>query len=160
VAPSGDVRIREVEAGDLEVFFEQQLDPEAVRRAAFPARGRAAFMAHWSHRLLGDPTVLTRTVVADGEVAGYIVCWEDSGTRMVGYWFGRRYWGRGVATRGLALFLEDVTPRPLYADPVATNAGSIRVLEKCGFRRLRPGEAAPAATGGAHVKQVVLVLDV
>jgi len=41
----GDVHLRDVEDDDLEVFFEQQRDPEAIRRAAFPARERDAFMA-------------------------------------------------------------------------------------------------------------------
>ena len=45
-------------------------------------------------------------------------------------------WGRGVATRALAAFLgEAETTRPLFAGVVAHNAGSMRVLEKCGFSR-------------------------
>ncbi|MEV6909279.1 hypothetical protein [Amycolatopsis sp. NPDC051071] len=38
--------------------------------------------------------------------------------------------------------------RPLYADPVKTNVGSVRVLEKCGFRLL-------PETDGDHVLLVL-----
>ncbi|MBV9844440.1 MAG: GNAT family N-acetyltransferase [Kutzneria sp.] len=134
-SPSGDVRIRAVRDRDLEVFFSQQLDPEATRRAAFPARARDVFMAHWATSIVTDPTVTVRSVLADGQLAGYVICWEQSGRYWVGYWYGREFWGRGVATRALALFLDEVRVRPLHADPIATNVGSIRVLEKCGFVR-------------------------
>lgn len=42
-----EISLREVQESDLPIFFEQQLDPEAARMAAFPARDRDAFMAHW-----------------------------------------------------------------------------------------------------------------
>ncbi|HEY6708338.1 MAG TPA: hypothetical protein VJB61_12185, partial [Actinomycetota bacterium] len=45
-----DVRLRDVEEPDLEVFFEQQLDAEAARLANFPSRDRERFMTHWATR--------------------------------------------------------------------------------------------------------------
>ncbi len=42
----------------------------------------------------------------------------QTGQREVGYWFGRQYWGKGVATRALAAFLDHVAVRPLYAHVV------------------------------------------
>ena len=51
----------------------------------------------------------------------------------VSYWLGREHWGRGVATRALSAFLAVETSRPLHALAAKDNAGSIRVLEKCGF---------------------------
>ena len=130
-----DLRLRDVEEPDLEVLFEQQLDPEAARVANFPSRDRERFMTHWTTKVLGDPTVLVQTVTVDGEVAGSIVAWWDQDRRFVGYWFGRPFWGRGVGTRALRLFLEDEPIRPLYADPFSGNTGSVRLLEKCGFER-------------------------
>ena len=41
---------------------------------------------------------------------------------------------RGIATQVLALFLECVTERPVYAYVAKHNIGSLRVLEKCGFK--------------------------
>jgi RimJ/RimL family protein N-acetyltransferase len=66
-------------------------------------------------------------------VAGNVGCWEQDGQRLVGYWVGREFWGKGLATRALAEFVEEVTARPLHAWVATSNLGSIRVLEKCGF---------------------------
>ena len=128
----GEVLLRDVIASDLPIFFEHQLDPEANAMAAFPARDRQAFMAHWN-RILDDETLFKQTILCDGHVAGNIVSWEQSGEQEVGYWIGRQYWGRGVATRALAAFLRHVQVRPLIAYVVKHNIASRRVLEKCGF---------------------------
>jgi RimJ/RimL family protein N-acetyltransferase len=128
-----DVRLRDIEAGDLPIFYEHQLDADATRMAAFPSRDRAAFDAHWATNILGNPATINRTIVVDGHVAGNIVSWRQDGDRLVGYWIGKEHWGKGVATRALAAFLNLVTERPLYAHVAKHNVGSIRVLEKCGF---------------------------
>lgn len=154
---AGEVRLRDVMADDLPVFFEQQLDPDAVRMAAFPSRDRAAFDAHWADNVLGDETVVKKTIVFDGEVAGYVVCFEQSGRPLVGYWVGKRYWGRGIATRALSEFLRGVGTRPLYASVAKHNAGSIRVLEKSGFR-ICGGVRAPAG-GVDDAEELTFRLD-
>jgi RimJ/RimL family protein N-acetyltransferase len=76
---------------------------------------------------------VTKAVIADGQVAGNVVSWEHSGRVEIGYWIGREFWDRGIATRALGAFLDEVTTRPLYAHAAAHNVASIRVLEKCGF---------------------------
>jgi RimJ/RimL family protein N-acetyltransferase len=128
------VILRETEAGDLPIFLEQQLDPEAVQMAALSARDRDAFMAHWG-KIFGDETVFTRTVMLGDEVAGYVVCFQRDGKRLVGYWIGREYWGRGVGTQALAGLLRLVKERPLFAFAAEQNLASIRILEKCNFVR-------------------------
>lgn len=127
------VMLRDVSEGDLPVFFEHQLDPEATRMAAFPARDRKDFMAHWT-RILSDETVITRTILFDGRVAGNVVSFVHSGEREVGYWVGKEFWDKGIATQALSMFLEQIETRPLYAHVARHNGASIRVLEKCGFR--------------------------
>jgi RimJ/RimL family protein N-acetyltransferase len=124
--------LREVVEGDLPRFHEFECDPEAAAMAAFPSRDRDAFMAHWAKTLAND-SALTMTIVADGEVAGSIGCWEADGHRFVGYWIGREFWGRGIATQALAELVGMVEARPLYAHVVKSNVASIRVLEKNGF---------------------------
>lgn len=131
-----DVQLRDVVHADLEVFFAQEHDPEAAARSQFPPRPRERFMTHWETKVLGDPTVHVQAVTVDGVLAGSIVAWwEQDGRRFLGYWFGREWWGKGIGTRALRLFLEREAARPLYADPAATNTGSVRLLEKCGFTR-------------------------
>jgi RimJ/RimL family protein N-acetyltransferase len=132
---SDEVRLRDVEEPDLEVFFEQEQDPEATRRSQFPPRDRERFMTHWTTKVLGDPTVLVQTVTVNGTPAGNVVSWWDEDRRFLGYWFGRPYWGRGIGTRAVTLFLQREQTRPLYADPYTGNTGSVRLLERCGFTR-------------------------
>jgi RimJ/RimL family protein N-acetyltransferase len=124
--------LREVVDSDLPIFYEHEHDREAAAMAVFPPRERDAFMAHWARTLATD-SALTWTVVCDGAVAGNIGCWEDDGRGFVGYWIGRAFWGRGLATQALAEVLDVVDARPLHAYVVKTNVASIRVLEKCGF---------------------------
>lgn len=126
------MRLRGVAEDDLPVFFEHQMDADADRMAGFPPRDRDAFMAHWN-TILRDASVVVRTVLLDGQVAGNMVAFDFEGRREVGYWFGRTFWGKAVATRALRAFLEEVTERPLYAGVAEHNVASIRVLVKCGF---------------------------
>jgi RimJ/RimL family protein N-acetyltransferase len=127
--------LRDVVETDLPVFFEHQRDPEAVRMAAFPARDKDAFMAHWERVLANDENT-TKTIVFEGQVAGNIAAFDRDGRREVGYWIGREFWGKGVATKALTELLELETHRPLYASVVTANPASARVLEKCGFKLL------------------------
>ncbi|HEX2641839.1 MAG TPA: GNAT family N-acetyltransferase [Thermoanaerobaculia bacterium] len=149
------IRLRNIEPDDLPIFYEQQLDADATRMAAFPSRDRAAFDAHWATNILGNSTAVTQTILADGQVAGYMGSWLQDGVRLVGYWIGKEHWGKGVATRGLAAFLRLVTERPLYAHVARHNLGSIRVLEKCGFSREREESIE---LDGNDVAELVFVL--
>jgi len=124
--------LRDVEPGDIDAFFVHQSDPEATAMAAFPARDREAHDAHW-RKVLADDSNVIRTIVDDGAVAGNIGCWEQDGKRLVGYWVGREFWGRGLATAALSELAAEIPERPLHAWVVTSNVGSIRVLEKCGF---------------------------
>ena len=152
-----EIFLRDVTEDDLPVFFEHQLEPEANRMAAFPARDREAFTAHWT-KIMADEAVTIKTIVFDAHVAGNVVSWEQSGERLVGYWIGRQYWGKGVPTRALSAFLGHVTTRPLYARVAKHNVASLRVLEKCGFT-ISGHDTAPADTGGEEVEEFILKLE-
>lgn len=126
--------LRPVEPDDIAVFFDHQDDPVANAMAAFPARDRAAHDAHWKTKVLaGDDTNIARTIVDGDQVVGNIVSWVVDGERNVGYWIGRQHWGLGHATRALTEFVAEVHERPLHARVAEHNAGSLRVLAKCGF---------------------------
>jgi RimJ/RimL family protein N-acetyltransferase len=99
--------------------------------------------------VIGNARAKKKTVLFNGEVAGNVVSWERDGKRLLGYWLGKTYWGRGVATAAVAEFVrEHETTRPLFAYVAVTNIASIRVLEKCGFQRV--GEPSAGADGVAE----------
>ncbi len=152
------VSLRPVATDDLPIFFVHQLDPEATRLAAFPSRERDAFMKHWTENVLGQPANVARTILVDGHVAGNIGAWTDadSGERLVGYWIGREYWGRGIASSALAQFLALDPTRPLTTRVAQHNLASIRVLEKNGFARV--GEDRFTARDGTLVDEFIYVL--
>jgi RimJ/RimL family protein N-acetyltransferase len=135
---------------DLPIFYDHQRDPVANRMAAFQPRERDAFMTHWAS-ILRDTSGVERTIELDGTVVGYVVLFGFEGRREVGYWIGREFWGRGVATRALSAFLDEVTERPIYAGVAKTNVASIRVLEKCGFTAMETSDEE-------HVGEVLLRL--
>jgi hypothetical protein len=58
------IMLREIESSDLETFYEHQLDPEAIRMAAFVCKDpkdKAAFDAHWK-KILNSPQITQRTI--------------------------------------------------------------------------------------------------
>jgi len=142
-----NVSLREAQENDLETFFGYESDPAAHELAAVVPRDREAFWTHWHANVLGDPGTEKKTILADGEIAGYLVCFDRDGKREVGYWIARSHWGRGIASRALAEFLRVSPRRPLHAIVAQHNPASRRVLEKCGFRVVGVGCGSPDGRG-------------
>lgn len=151
------ISIREVIESDLPIFFEHQLDPGANQMIGSEPRDHAAFMSHW-RRNAEDPDVILQTIVVDNVVAGNIVSFQLLGEREIGYWLGRDYWGRGIATRALQLFLQKFAERPLYAHVAKHNHGSLRVLQKCGFE-VSGEDSRPAAVPGTVTEEFTCELS-
>ena len=130
------ITIRNVETSDISIFFEQQLDLEANRMAAFvrdDPHDRAAFDAHWK-RIMDSTGIVKKTILRGEEVAGHISCYPQEGELEVTYWLGKKHWGEGVATQALKKLLQEITHRPLFARAAKDNIRSIRVLQKCDFK--------------------------
>jgi RimJ/RimL family protein N-acetyltransferase len=98
--------------------------------------------------------VLVRLVAVRGSDEPYY----DDGHPEVTYWLGKHFWGNGLATRALSAFLAHANPtRPIYARAAKDNIGSLRVLEKCGFRII--GENRGFANGrGKEIEEFLLQL--
>jgi RimJ/RimL family protein N-acetyltransferase len=127
------ILVRELAASDLPILFKQQADTESSVMAAVPSRDRKAFDEHWA-KIMMDEDITLRTIVVEGRVAGYLVSFLLLEKRQVGYWLGKEYWGKGIATQALTKFLKIVKTRPLWAHVATHNVASRRVLEKCGFK--------------------------
>jgi len=156
-----DFSLRDVLEADLPIFFAYQLDPDAQAMAAFTSKdpaNREAFLAHW-HQILADPSTINRTIVVDGQVAGSVSSYQDDGHPEVTYWLGKHYWGKGLASRALTEFLAHANPtRPIYARAAKDNIGSLRVLEKCGFKIIGENRGFANARG-KEIEEFLLQLD-
>jgi RimJ/RimL family protein N-acetyltransferase len=153
-------QLREISKSDLPIFFEQQLDPEANYMAAVTAKDpedRTAFTKHWA-KILADETITIRTILFEDLVAGHIVSHGWFGEPEISYWIGKEFWGRGVATRALSDFLDQLLDRPLYARTAKDNKASIRVLEKCGFE-LSGEDKGYSNARGQEVEEFILKLE-
>jgi RimJ/RimL family protein N-acetyltransferase len=127
------LQLRIVGDDDFPILYEHQLDIDANRMAAVVPRDWQAFQSQWN-KIISDPTVVARAIVVDDQVVGQIGCFQSDGQDCVGYWIGKGFWSRGFASRALKLLLEEVKARPLHARVATHNIGSIRVLEKNGFK--------------------------
>lgn len=151
-----NITLRDVNESDLTIFYEQQLEPEATQMAALPSRDQEAFMAHWTNNVMRNENGVVRTVLFDGQVAGNIVSWEQSGHWEVAYWLGKEYWGKGIATQALSEFLQIVNHRPLFAHVVKHNIASQRVLQKCGFAILSEEKFVE---DGTEIEEFIMKLE-
>ena len=159
---NNEITLRDVEDDDLPIFFEQQLDPEANAMAAFTGgdpENRSAFDAHW-RKIRADNTVLNKTILSNGQVAGYVASYidRDFGKREVTYWLGKEFWGQGIATGALSQYVRLIGERPIYGRAARDNTASIRVMEKCGFR-LTGYDRGYAVARGEEIEEAILELN-
>jgi ribosomal-protein-alanine N-acetyltransferase len=121
-------------------------DDEGVWRHLFEGFPRPYTQAHagaWcgdQHRNTAYGQIWA--VAVDGEAAGCISVRPDSGwlrcNAEVGYWIGRAFWRRGIASEALALVSAHAFDTPpevtrLYAPIFEHNAVSQAVARRCGF---------------------------
>jgi len=73
----------------------------------------------------------------------------------LGYWLGEPHWGKGIMSEALKALLEAAFGTGLYpkvqARALKSNAGSLNVLEKAGFKRTGEGPDTIGHSGGATV---------
>jgi RimJ/RimL family protein N-acetyltransferase len=157
--PMGDVALRPIEDGDLDALFEQMRDPESVWMAAFTAPDpddREAFDARMI-KLRTSPDILALAVTRNGQLVGNIGTWVMDGERDLAYWIDRAVWGQGIAGQALALLLELVPDRPIFARAASDNAGSVRVLQRAGFAVVGT-EVSYANARGAEIEETIFRL--
>ena len=130
------IALRPVMDADLDALFDQMRDPESVWMAAFTSDDpddRPAFDAHMA-RVRSSPEVTMRAVTCDAQLVGSMAAFVLEGQTEITYWIDRAAWGRGIASRALELLTDLVPVRPLHARAASDNVGSLRVLQKSGFK--------------------------
>lgn len=135
--------LRRWRSDDLEALLRHADDAEVERGLSdrFP---HPYTRADGEAFLAGSVIDLRQPVFAievDGEACGGIGVRPLDGERRIGaelgYWIGRRHWGRGLMTRVVGLFapwvIDALRLQRLQATVLDFNRASARVLEKNGF---------------------------
>lgn len=84
----------------------------------------------------------TKAIEYQGELVGTIGWSAQAGWKShvaeIGYWLGEAYWGRGIATEALRIMTQSALAsgecRKLFAQVLAPNTASMRVLQRNGYR--------------------------
>ena len=96
-----------------------------------------------------QPGMMQFAVCAGGEVVGNIGAVDRGREIELGYYIGRDHWNRGIATRALALFLQELRPlgKPVSAHVFAFNPASAKVLYNNGFNKRSGYQMEPSFQG-------------
>jgi RimJ/RimL family protein N-acetyltransferase len=141
------VELRAIEASDVDALYTIFGDAEVARywsRPAFTDRQQAlGFYAEICEGFAGRSLFQWGIVEGDGRnLLGTCTLYAFDGAPWrceIGFALGRGAWGRGIATRGVAVALgfafEALGVHRVEADVDPRNARSLRLLERLGFRR-------------------------
>jgi RimJ/RimL family protein N-acetyltransferase len=163
-APLGDgvVVVRLRRAGDLDAIAAASHDPETRRwleDTPMDAEARRTSMtrvaAAWRS---GEAAPLVIADAGTDEPVGIInLQFRNDAPATVAYSVFPAHRGRGIASRAVRLLagwaFGDLRLTRLLLEADEANAASIRVAEKCGFRRIG-SRTEPAADGGPHTTVV------
>ncbi len=86
------------------------------------------------------PNFITLAIEIDGEVVGWISANKFEGhSCSIGYWLAEKHWGKGLMTKIVKKFVSQIFKKyklkRIEADVYDHNPASMRVLEKCGFKK-------------------------
>ncbi len=135
--------LRDYTSTDVERLLELANNKQVSRYLVdtFPYPYTRADAAWWINIGCKEKGVTTKAIEHAGELVGGIGIKAQPGWRQhlaeIGYWLGEDYWGKGIASTALQQMTENAFAlgyRKLYAPVLATNAASMRVLEKCSYR--------------------------
>jgi ribosomal-protein-alanine N-acetyltransferase len=140
--------LRAPEPADIDRLFEIESDAEAMKHtnSSSSREQTEAHIARYAARFAEDGfSPWTAVLLDEDRVVGWGGLNKDPDEPEwgveVAYYIDRAYWGRGLATElvraSLAYAFEDLRLEQVGAFARPENVASVRVLEKCGFERLR-----------------------
>lgn len=126
----------------VRLYFSRAQQP--IIKAVLPQKAQTVeeALADYQATLLPHAKSYGRTILADGNYVGDVWCYglnhDEEPNAMMSYClFEPDYWGKGIATRAVGMFLEEIREKfglqTIGAFTFADHAASIRVLEKNGF---------------------------
>jgi RimJ/RimL family protein N-acetyltransferase len=91
-------------------------------------------------------------------VVGSVLIWQLMGEPQIAYGIGKEFWNKGVVTKAVQQFLAIFPDRPLFGRVAFDNIASIKVLTKCGFRKINE-EKSFAYARQKEISEMVFVLE-
>ena len=139
-----NIELRERTEETVITYFNMTRDTEVRKYLPQKAKTVEEALADFHKTQLPGATSFGRTIYVDGIHVGDLWCYciqAEEPNAMVSYCiFEKAYWGKGIATTALRLFIEEITAKfetkILGACTFSANQSSIRVLQKCGFEDL------------------------
>jgi len=145
------VTLRKLRMSDLNRIMEMFPDPEVTSAIGLtlsenPPKITREFEKKWLKKAIKEymkkkPSSYNLAIISDGihvgNVGAYKIDYEND-LVAVGYWIGKAYWGRGIATMALKLFINELNKKfkikRIEGFAFTFNPASMRVMEKCGFK--------------------------
>lgn len=156
------VELRERTEEHARIYFERTRDEEIQRMCPQKAQTAEEAAADFRKSVQPGSTSYGRTIYADGQYVGDIWCYcmheETEPDAMISYCiFEKKMWGRGIAAEATRMFLAEIGAKfaikTAGAFTYMDNQGSVRVLEKNGFR-LMESFSEEGAESGYYLKRM------
>lgn len=135
-------RLRQWLGSDAEALVPLANDPYIARYLShvFPQPYTRADADRWIREHMAE-TAGQFAIEVNAELAGgigfIIGQGERIGTASLGYWLGRRFWGKGIMSEAVQAAtqwaFDTLRVRRVWANVMAPNVGSSRALEKAGY---------------------------
>ena len=109
----------------------------------------------------GDGPLVYPVLLKDGTNVGYVQLVPIEEGYEVGYHIGKEYTKKGYATEALKAFLHEIMQKKgldkVYGICVSENIASIKVMEKCGFKKEYEGIGEYQGESRQIVKEIMLI---
>ncbi|WAB84598.1 GNAT family protein [Microcella daejeonensis] len=164
---NGSITLRPLTLDDARVLAEWQTDAVLAAHAGWRPTSEAAEGEGWwrTSILNPDPLLLRLGVIHAGHLVGYVDLYGgEADERELGYLIGpSSQWGRGLATAAgeaaIAHGFEALGLQRIWAEAVAANLASVRVVEKLGLRSIGRGEAETFLGAESHYERFEILRD-
>ncbi|WP_024834417.1 GNAT family N-acetyltransferase [Ruminiclostridium josui] len=142
-----DFKLRKWTLDDIDDFFINVNDKEITDNLSdlypFPYNYQNASNSVSLFANADESQMLVRAIDINGKAVGSIGVTINSGVYRksgdIGYWIGKEYWSKGIMTKAVKQICETAFNTydiiRISAEVLSHNTGSIKVLEKAGFKQ-------------------------
>ena len=141
------IKIRKHKLSDANDIYKNIKDKEITKWTCsipypYPRNEAVRFIRRAHHGIKNRKSYdFAITLLDTGKIVGGIsfrkIDWENKNAE-IGYWIGKKYWGRGLATEAVKLALkfsfENLKLHRIWAYVFEENIFSIKILKKCKFK--------------------------